>query len=62
MAVRKKPERDKAVFLESGLHKKLKLICFDHDIYIHDLVNSLLRIVLSDDQKVIEIVAELDPA
>ena len=61
MTYRKKIERDKPVTLAPNVHKKLKLICFDHDLFLHDLVNALLQAIISDEERLEEVIAGLEP-
>ncbi|MCL4518441.1 MAG: hypothetical protein M1587_04515 [Thaumarchaeota archaeon] len=56
----RKDSKEKPVTLDPGLHKKLKLICFDHDLFLHDLVNALLQAILADEEKVSEVIAGLE--
>ena len=49
----------KQILLRSDLHSRLKRLCFDREIQMKELVNLIIRSILDDQNKVEELIAEL---
>lgn len=55
-----KPTTRKPVLVKSELHRRLKLIAFDYDVKLQDLVDVIIETALSDKARIKEILKELN--
>lgn len=56
----KKPTIRKPVLVRSELHRRLKIIAFNNDVKLQNLMNVIVETVLSDKAVVREILKELN--
>ncbi len=55
-----KPTTRKPVLVKSELHRRLKLIAFNYDVKLQDLVDVIVETALSDKARIKEILKELN--
>lgn len=55
-----KPTTRKPVLVKSELHRRLKLIAFNYDVKLRDLVDVIVETALGDKARIKEILKELN--
>lgn len=49
----------KPVLVKAGLHRRLKRVCFNHDVKLQDLADAIIESVLSEEKKLTSIIEKL---